>query len=139
MVTAALPAAPAPWGLIRRIRDSAPRLRLQVERLPGSLIVIPSKGQDVSTGRLSPAQTRWLDIVRAIDELGCVPFDGPRLMLVVLKRMDGWSFEQVGRLAHRRRQDVSDDWDEAWRWLCDPCGGRLLTERAWQRGIEEEP
>lgn len=122
------------WALA--IRDAR-----ELYKLPGSLVVIPSRGHDSSSGRGSPAWGRHGSVAYGLGLLTtlCGP-EGQRLArLVELQLMDGGSSTRIiARSLGRSHTAVWRDLTFAWTWLCNPNGGHVLSPDAWQRGIEEE-
>lgn len=141
MLMTADAAPPIPWALVRRRWAQAIRDARELYKLPGSLVVIPSRGHDSSSGRGSPAWGRHGSVAYGLGLLTmlCGP-EGQRLArLVELQLMDGGSSTRaIAAGIGRSHTSVWRDLTFAWTWLCNPNGGHVLSPDAWQRGIEEE-
>ena len=129
----------APWAEIRWVRNSAPYWRAAVMATGRSLVEIPSRGHDGSTGRLTPIEANYYSLIEALSRIVLPPPVGhPRgalLRIVVERRMDSDTFEAIAKDLPGRahRHTVSRYWNEAYYWLCHPDGGRVLSAEKWGR------
>lgn len=122
----------APWDLIRWVQRQAPYWKIRVESTSRSLVEIPRKGGDSSSGRLAPAQVNYLDLQRAVSEMGYQHPHGARLRLIVEMRMEGDSERVIAGRLRVSRSLVRKSLDDAYYWLCHPEGGRFLPKDVWE-------